>query len=173
METTAAAAPTEKTGMSFGRLVVGYGIVIAFLLGQSILGGALAFGILTSASIALLATNRRVKEDTAIGVLFAGMFALGVVLFARRLPEAESVRDQFHNFGAVSRGAQREVYVGNQRVYVGGDILLRIDETTITRLEQVETLLEDHYRVGDSVTVTLLRDGQEYSITVTLAEEPS
>lgn len=58
------------------------GIVIAFLLGQSILLGALAFGILTSASIALLATNRRVKEDTAIGVLFAGMFALGVVLIS-------------------------------------------------------------------------------------------
>jgi manganese/iron transport system permease protein len=58
------------------------GIVIAFLLGQSILGGALAFGIVTSASIVLLATNRRVKEDTAIGVLFAGMFALGVVLIS-------------------------------------------------------------------------------------------
>jgi manganese/iron transport system permease protein len=56
------------------------GIVIAFLWGQNIFLGALAFGILTSASIALLATNRRVKEDTAIGVLFAGMFALGVVL---------------------------------------------------------------------------------------------
>ena len=35
------------------------GIVIAFLLGQSILLGALAFGILTAVSIALLATNRR------------------------------------------------------------------------------------------------------------------
>ena len=58
------------------------GIVIAFLLGQSILLGALAFGILTAVSIALLATNRRVKEDTAIGVLFAGTFALGVVLIS-------------------------------------------------------------------------------------------
>ncbi len=58
------------------------GIVIAFLLGQSIFFGALVFGILTSASIALLATNRRVKEDAAIGVLFVGMFALGVVLIS-------------------------------------------------------------------------------------------
>ena len=58
------------------------GIVIAFLLGQSILLGALAFGILTAVSIALLATNRRVKDDTAIGVLFAGTFALGVVLIS-------------------------------------------------------------------------------------------
>ncbi|HEY7254790.1 MAG TPA: metal ABC transporter permease [Methylomirabilota bacterium] len=58
------------------------GIVIAFLLGQSILLGALAFGILTSVAITLLATNRRVTEDTAIGVLFAGTFALGVVLIS-------------------------------------------------------------------------------------------
>ena len=58
------------------------GIVIAFLLGQSILLGALAFGILTAVSITLLATNRRVKDDTAIGVLFAGTFALGVVLIS-------------------------------------------------------------------------------------------
>jgi S1-C subfamily serine protease len=70
------------------------------------------------------------------------------------------------------RGAQREVIANNQRVYVGGDILLRIDGVEISRLEQVETLLEDNYRVGDEVTVTLMRDGQEFEVTVTLVEEP-
>jgi manganese/iron transport system permease protein len=58
------------------------GIVIAFLLGQSIFVGALIFGVLTSGGIAVVATNRRVKEDSAIGVLFAGAFALGVVLIS-------------------------------------------------------------------------------------------
>ena len=58
------------------------GIVIAFLIGQSIFWGALIFGLLTSGSIAVVATNRRVKEDSAIGVLFAGAFALGVVLIS-------------------------------------------------------------------------------------------
>jgi S1-C subfamily serine protease len=71
------------------------------------------------------------------------------------------------------RGAQREVIVRNQRVYVGGDILLRIDDVAITRLEQLETLLEDNYRVGDAVTATLLRETQEYTITATLEEEPT
>src|SRR5690606_18908243 len=69
------------------------------------------------------------------------------------------------------RGAQREVILGNQRVYIGGDIILRVDDVPITRLEQLETLLEDNYRVDDPVTVTLLREGQEYTITVTLTEE--
>jgi manganese/iron transport system permease protein len=58
------------------------GIVIAFLIGQSIFVGALLFGVLTSAAIALVSQNRRVKEDSAIGVLFAGAFALGVVLIS-------------------------------------------------------------------------------------------
>jgi len=58
------------------------GIVIAFLLGQGIFFGALIFGVLTSIMIGIVATNRRVKEDSAIGVLFAGMFALGVVLIS-------------------------------------------------------------------------------------------
>jgi manganese/iron transport system permease protein len=58
------------------------GIAIAFLLGRNVLLGALAFGMLTAVLIAIAATNRRVKEDSAIGVLFAGMFALGVVLIS-------------------------------------------------------------------------------------------
>ena len=58
------------------------GIVIAFLLGKSIFIGALVFGALTSTSIAVVATNRRIKEDTAIGVIFSGTFALGIVLIS-------------------------------------------------------------------------------------------
>jgi manganese/iron transport system permease protein len=58
------------------------GVVLAFLIGAGIFWGALLFGILTSAAIAVVATNRRVKEDSAIGVLFVGSFALGVVLIS-------------------------------------------------------------------------------------------
>jgi len=58
------------------------GVVLAFLIGAGIFWGALVFGILTSAAIAVVATNRRVKEDSAIGVLFVGSFALGIVLIS-------------------------------------------------------------------------------------------
>lgn len=70
------------------------------------------------------------------------------------------------------QGAQSEIYVGNQRVYVGGDILLRIDSVSITSLEQMETFLEDNYRVGETVELTMMRAGEEYTISVPLAEEP-
>jgi S1-C subfamily serine protease len=71
------------------------------------------------------------------------------------------------------RGAQSEAILGNQRVYIGGDILVAVDGNRIGQLQELETLLENNYRVGDTVNVTLIRDGQEYTIALTLAEEPS
>jgi manganese/iron transport system permease protein len=58
------------------------GVVIAFLLRADFFLGAIFFGVLTAALIGVISRNRRVSEDTAIGVLFAGMFALGVVLIS-------------------------------------------------------------------------------------------
>lgn len=71
------------------------------------------------------------------------------------------------------RGAQQETVVGNQRVYIGGDILMAIDGQSVQTLDGMETLLEDNYTVGDEVTVTLIRDGQQFELTTQLAEEPN
>lgn len=60
------------------------GVVMAFLLDSSFFLGALIFGGITALAIGGLARNKRVSEDTAIGVLFAGMFALGIVLISTR-----------------------------------------------------------------------------------------
>ena len=58
------------------------GVVIAFLLSVNLFFGALVFGALTTLGIGGIARNRRVSEDSAIGVLFTGAFALGVVLIS-------------------------------------------------------------------------------------------
>jgi S1-C subfamily serine protease len=70
-------------------------------------------------------------------------------------------------------GAQREAVLGNQIVYVGGDILLAVDGVAIDSSDQLETLLEDNYQVGNSVRVTLLRDGRQFEVVVELAEDPN
>jgi S1-C subfamily serine protease len=70
------------------------------------------------------------------------------------------------------RGAQQEVILGNQRIFVGGDILTAIDGQAIASLEELYLLLETEHQVGDSVTVTLIRDDREMNVTVTLGEEP-
>jgi ABC-type Mn2+/Zn2+ transport system permease subunit len=58
------------------------GVVIAFLLKFPLeLGGAVV-GILTALGIGVITRRGKVSQDTAIGVLFAGAFALGVVLLS-------------------------------------------------------------------------------------------
>ena len=58
------------------------GVVIAFLLGWPLAVGALIFGVLTALGIGLLTDRGYLKEDTAIGVIFAGFFALGVAMLS-------------------------------------------------------------------------------------------
>jgi manganese/iron transport system permease protein len=58
------------------------GIVVAYLTGVSIFVGALVAGTITSTGIAIVSKGQRIREDTAIGIFFAGAFALGVVLIS-------------------------------------------------------------------------------------------
>ncbi len=58
------------------------GVVVAFLLGWPLALGALIMGTLTAVGIGALSSQGIVKEDTAIGVIFAGAFALGVALLS-------------------------------------------------------------------------------------------
>lgn len=62
------------------------GLVVAMLLGRSTFVGALIAGLITALGIGWLTRRQALREDTAIGVLFTAMFALGVVLAAGRDP---------------------------------------------------------------------------------------
>lgn len=70
------------------------------------------------------------------------------------------------------RGAQRQDIIGNERVYTGGDLLIAVDGQSISSIADLETLLENRYRVGDVVTVSVIRDGRPLDVPVELVEEP-
>jgi len=59
------------------------GVVIAYLLKANIHLGATIFAVVTALGIGLVSRRGRVSYDTAIGILFAGAFALGVLLMSR------------------------------------------------------------------------------------------
>ena len=59
------------------------GVVIAYLLKTPFYLGAAVAAVATSLAIGWVARRGNLRGDTAIGVLFAGMFALGVFLFSR------------------------------------------------------------------------------------------
>lgn len=70
------------TGEAFAHAVFP-GAVIASILGGSIVAGALACGLAAAVCVALIGTVRVLNEDSAVGVVFTGTFALGALLLSR------------------------------------------------------------------------------------------
>ncbi|MFI9152229.1 anchored repeat-type ABC transporter permease subunit [Streptomyces sp. NPDC053367] len=60
------------------------GVALAYTFQGNLLLGGAAAGIVTSVLIAFVSQNRRLKEDTVIGVFFAFAFGLGIVLVSTR-----------------------------------------------------------------------------------------
>lgn len=58
------------------------GVVLAYAAGLPIAIGAFVAGFLCAAATGYLRDQSRIKEDTAMGVVFAGLFGLGLVLYA-------------------------------------------------------------------------------------------
>jgi manganese/iron transport system permease protein len=57
------------------------GIVIAYVVGLPLGIGAFAAGMGCALSVGFLKENSRIKEDTVMGVVFAGLFGVGIVLY--------------------------------------------------------------------------------------------
>jgi len=58
------------------------GVAISYLLGINFFIGAVATGLLTALGIGFVSQNSRIKNDTAIGILFTSAFALGIILIS-------------------------------------------------------------------------------------------
>ena len=59
------------------------GVVIAYLVGLPLVVGAFLAGMFCAVATGYLTENSRVKQDTVMGVVFSGMFGLGVVLYTK------------------------------------------------------------------------------------------
>jgi len=57
------------------------GIVLAYILNLPLLIGAFVAGMGCTLLTGYLSQNSRIKQDTVMGVVFSGMFALGIVLY--------------------------------------------------------------------------------------------
>ena len=70
------------------------------------------------------------------------------------------------------RGGDQVVRIGNTQIPLGGDIITAINGKPITNFQELTVYLESETQVGDTVEATLIRDGQEMTVQVTLAERP-
>ena len=70
------------------------------------------------------------------------------------------------------QGGDRIAQIGNVRVPLDGDIITAVNGEPVANLQELTVYLETETQVGDTVDVTVIRDGIERSVQVTLAERP-
>ena len=85
------------------------GMVVAFLLGISPFFAAVPTGIAIALLMGFISRRTGVSEDTSIGIVFAGMFALGLVMLSRATNVNVNIEDLL--LGQVLGVSQTDVYV--------------------------------------------------------------
>jgi 2-alkenal reductase len=71
------------------------------------------------------------------------------------------------------RAGSQQQQAGTRQLAAGGDIIVAMDGKAMARPEDFISYLELNKKAGDSVTVTILRDGQQRDLTLTLGERPA
>lgn len=99
------------------------GIVAAYILNIPLLVGAFGAGMLCAVATGYLAENSRVKQDTVMGVVFSGMFGLGIVMFAAVETNAHLDHILFGNLLGVS--AQEIGIAAGVTLLVAGLVVLK------------------------------------------------
>ena len=69
-------------------------------------------------------------------------------------------------------GAQQEVIIGNRRYLVGGDIVTAVNGEPVADWMNLFEYLELETQVGDSVTLTVIRNGQTTELELILMAQP-
>jgi S1-C subfamily serine protease len=70
------------------------------------------------------------------------------------------------------RGGDRAMRAGRYQLLLGGDIITAINGKPVGDFQELTVYMETQTKVGDSVQVTVVRDGQEQTLAVTLGEQP-
>jgi ABC-type Mn2+/Zn2+ transport system permease subunit len=102
------------------------GIVIAYIIGIPLAIGAFAAGLLCAVGTGFIKQNSRIKEDTVMGVVFTGMFAVGLVLFSRTPSEMHLDHILVGNILGITRSQMWQA-LGLGGVVLGITLALRRD----------------------------------------------
>lgn len=108
------------------------GLAVAFVLSGSLVVGGTVAGIVTAVLIAVFSQNRRVKEDSIIGVFFVAAFALGIVIVSRAPGYAGSLQEFL--FGSITGIPDKDILVvaGVGLLVLGMALLLHKELVTVS-----------------------------------------
>lgn len=87
------------------------GIVLAYWLGAPLALGAFGAGLFCALATGYVKTHSRIKEDTVMGVVFTGLFGLGLVMFSRTASDLHLDHILFGNILGIEDGQLREMTI--------------------------------------------------------------
>ena len=67
------------------------------------------------------------------------------------------------------RGGNQIAYLGNMQISIGGDLIVAIDNQTITNAQELSDVMNSH-QPGDTVTITFYRGRKKMTVRATLGE---
>jgi serine protease Do len=70
-------------------------------------------------------------------------------------------------------GSDRQATINGQEEQIGGDVIVAINGTPITDFDSLAAYLADNTTVGQTISLTVLRQGQEMTVQVTLGVRPN
>jgi S1-C subfamily serine protease len=165
-------------GNSGGPLLDSSGDVIGIntaILGETNLG--IGFALPINRAKALLSDYQagRITERPKVGV--STEYVAGDLAEALNLPRrggllVQQVSAGSSEFAAGVRGAREVIIVGNNELGVGGDLIVAIDSQPADR-EDALVRAYSRKRVGDTVTLTVIRNGRSIQLPVRLLRPPA
>jgi len=63
--------------------------------------------------------------------------------------------------------------INGREIALGGDVIEKIDNNTVRKIDDILVYLESVKAVGDTVSLSVLRNGQLQKLNLTLAARPS
>ncbi len=95
------------------------GVVVAYALGLPFSLGAFVFGVGSVALIGFIKQKSRIKEDTVIGLVFTGFFALGLVLVSKIKSNIDLMHILFGSPLGISRSDVNQTLIISFIVIIG------------------------------------------------------
>jgi S1-C subfamily serine protease len=165
-------------GNSGGPLLDSGGAVVGIntaILGRTNMG--IGFAMPINRAKALLSDFQagRVTERPKVGVITE--FVAGDLAEALGLPRrggllVQTVVRGSSEYVAGVRGAREVVDIGNVELGIGGDLIIAIDGKRVEREDALIRVISQK-RVGDTITLTIVRDGRVLQLPVKLLRPPA
>ena len=150
------------------------GVIMAYMLGWPLVVGALLVGILAAVGIGALSEASAIREDTAIGIIFAGSFALGIAMISTQNNYAVDLSHIL--FGNILAVSQQDIWLTlalglfvltTVFIFYKEFLVLAFDPKLAVVLRLPERFL--HYLLSILIAVTIVTSLQTVGVTLVLA----